>query len=56
MHVAHQLTYTADETACAKLSFERMAAEHSIHIAAYQADNGVFRAHAFIQQLHEQKI
>jgi hypothetical protein len=56
VHVEHQITFTADETARAKLHFEKMAAEHGVQISAYQADNGVFRAHEFVQQLKEQKI
>ena len=54
--VAHQLTFTADETAQAKLAFERMAAEHGVQVNAYQADNGIFHAREFLQQLQQQNI
>jgi len=56
VHVAHQLTFTADETAQAKLAFEQMAAEHGVQMNAYQADNGIFRAREFLQQLQQQNI
>ena len=56
VHVTHQLTCTADETAQSKIMFEWMAAEHGVHVEAYQAVNGMFHAQEFIQQLKNQQI
>ena len=39
-----------------KIMFQQMAAEHGVHIAAYQADNGMFCMPEFIQQLKNQQI
>ena len=52
VHVVHQLSFTAQ----AKITFEQMDADHGVQVAAYQADNGMFHACEFIQQLKEQKI
>ena len=44
-----QKTATAEETVEGKRAFERHAAENGIKIEHYHADNGIFRANAWVQ-------
>jgi hypothetical protein len=45
-----QKTTDADETLEAKKAFEQFAASHGVYILHYNADNGVFRAHKWINE------
>jgi len=44
MSVHHQVGFTAHETICSKLTFEREAATVGISIQSYNTDNGVYTA------------
>ena len=56
VHVFHQPTFTADETA-QKTFLKQMAADHGVQVAAYHylAGNGMLGGHELVQQLKEQK-
>ena len=43
-----QKTATADETIKGKIAFELYARSHGVKVRGYHADNGIFRAHAWI--------
>ena len=49
IHVVHQLGFSSSETVRAKQSFEHHCLDHGIMIDTYLADNGVFKANAFIK-------
>ena len=44
-----QKSATAEETIKGKIAFELFARSHGIKIQAYHADNGIFRANAWVQ-------
>ena len=48
-YVYLQKSTTAEETLEGKEAFEQWALMHGVVIRAYHADNGVFRAHAWVQ-------
>ena len=50
----HQLGFSSSETIRAKQNFEKFAFDHNIIIEDYLADNGVFKAKAFIKHLRDQ--
>ena len=47
-YVYLQKTATADETLVAKDAFERYAKDNGTTVNAYHADNGIFKAHAWV--------
>ena len=47
-YVYLQKTATADETLVAKDAFERYAKDNGVTVKAYHADNGIFKAHAWV--------
>ena len=49
-----QKTNTAEETLKSKQAFELYARDQGIKIQAYHADNGIFRANAWVKQCQEQ--
>ena len=52
-YVYLQQTASAEETLEGKMAFERSAAAHNIHIKAYHADNGIFKARAWVEACHQ---
>ena len=58
IHVEHQLGFSSSETIRAKQNFEKMALDHGVIIESYLADNGVFKANAFVGHIraHDQKL
>jgi len=53
IHIGHQLGFSASETIRVKQDFERLCLDHGIMVDRYHADNGVFRANAFVQHIRE---
>jgi len=47
VHTSFHLSTGADEAVFAKHRFERLAAEHGVHIHKYHGDNGVFATNQF---------
>ena len=58
VHVEHQLGFSGSETIRAKQNYEKLALDHGVIIENYLADNGIFKAKAFVGHLreHNQKI
>ena len=58
LHVEHQLGFSSPETIRAKQKFEKMALDFGVLINSYKADNGVFKANAFVSHIreHNQKL
>lgn len=54
-YVYFQKTQSAEETIESKRSFEEYSRRHGVMIEAYHADNGVFRAHKWVDQCKEQQ-
>jgi len=51
--VGHQVGFTAHETIATKLNFEREAAGVGISVIDYHTDNGVYKSHEFLKELHQ---
>jgi hypothetical protein len=58
MHVEPQLGFSSSETVRAKQSFEKFALDNGVIVEEYMADNGVFKANAFVKHIqdHNQKL
>ena len=58
IHVEHQLGFSSSETIRAKQNYEQLALESGVVVENYLADNGIFKAKAFVQHLrdHNQKV
>ena len=58
IHVEPQLGFSSSETIRAKQNFEKLSLDHGVLIDSYMADNGVFKANAFVQHIrtHNQKL
>ena len=58
VHVEHQLGFSGSETIRAKQNYEKLALDHGVIIEKYLADNGIFKAKAFVghPREHNQKI
>ena len=58
IHVEHQIGFSSSETIRAKQNFEKLALDHGVIIQSYHADNGTFKANAFVGHIreHNQKI
>jgi hypothetical protein len=54
LHVEHQLGFSSSETIRAKQNYEQLALNHGVLVQDYMADNGVFKAKAFVQHIREQ--
>jgi len=52
--VEHQLGFSSSETIRAKQSFEKDALDYGVIVSDYLADNGVFRANAFVKHINDQ--
>ena len=52
IHVEPQLGFSSSETIRAKQDFEQFALNHGVLVDSYLADNGVFKANAFVQHIH----
>ena len=52
-YVHPQITASAEETIESKKAFETTASTHGIPIHHYHADNGIFRAHKWVQACHQ---
>ena len=50
-----QRSTSAEETLEGKQAFERWASTHGVHVRAYHADNGIFRANEWVRACHEQR-
>jgi len=48
-YVYLQKTASAEETLEGKIAFERYAASHGVQVKNYHADNGIFKAHKWVQ-------
>jgi hypothetical protein len=53
IHVEHQLGFSSTETIRAKQNYEQLALGNGVIITDYLADNGIFKANAFVQHLRE---
>ena len=53
MHIEHQLGFSSSETIWAKQNFEKLALDSGILIDSYLADNGVFKANAFVGHIRD---
>ena len=49
-----QKTASAEETIEGKVAFEQQAKQHGVEIKAYHADNGIFRAHLWVDHCRSQ--
>ena len=49
-YVHLQKTASAEETIEAKKAFELYAADHNVRVRAYHADNGIFKAHKWVNE------
>ena len=58
IHVEHQLGFSSSETIRAKQNFEQLALNHGVLVESYLADNGIFKANAFVSHIreHNQKV
>ena len=58
LHVEMQLGFSSSETIRAKQNFEKLALDHGVIVSSYHADNGTFKANAFVSHIreHNQKI
>jgi hypothetical protein len=58
IHVEPQLGFSSSETVRAKQSFEKFALDNGVLVEEYMADNGVFKANAFVKHIqdHNQKL
>ena len=52
IHVEPQLGFSSSETIRAKQNFEKFSLDHGVLVDSYLADNGVFKANAFVQHIH----
>ena len=53
LQVEHQLGFSSTETIRAKQAYEKHCLDHGIMVDTYLADNGVFKANAFINHIRE---
>ena len=53
LHVEHQLGFSSSKTIRAKQNFEKLALDHGVIAGSYHADNGVFKANAFVWHIRE---
>jgi hypothetical protein len=53
VHVEMQVALNASESIAAKQRYERSMLSLGVTVIAYHADNGIFAAHAFVQELHD---
>jgi hypothetical protein len=53
IHVEHQLGFSSSETIRAKQNYEQLALGNGVIVTDYLADNGIFKANAFVQHLRE---
>ena len=51
VHVEHLLNFTTTETLQAKAQYEKCMADMGVMVQAYQADNGIFAACAFVNNI-----
>ena len=58
IHIEPQLGFSSSETIRAKQNFEKFSLNHGVIVDSYLADNGVFKANAFVQHIniHNQKL
>ena len=58
IHVGNQLGFSSSETIRAKQNYEQLALESGVVVEKYLADNGIFKAKAFVQHLcdHNQNV
>ena len=58
IQVVHQLGFSSSETIRAKQTYEQHYLDHGIMVDTYLADNGVFKANAFINHIrdHAQRL
>jgi hypothetical protein len=58
LHVEHQLGFSSSETIRAKQNYEQLAMNFGVLVDSYVADNGVFKANAFVTHIrdHNQKL
>ena len=58
IHIEPQLGFSSSETIRAKQNFEKLSLDNGILIDSYLADNGVFKANAFVTHIrdHNQKL
>ena len=54
-YVHLQKSFDADETVQAKIAFESFMASHGVQVKSYYADNGIFRAHKWVNACAENK-
>jgi hypothetical protein len=52
VHIEMQVALNASESIAAKHRYERAMLSQGVTVVAYQADNGIFAAHAFVQELY----
>ena len=51
VHVEHLLNFTTTETLQAKARYEKRMADMGVMVQAYQADNGIFAARTFVNNI-----
>ncbi len=51
-----QKTASAEETIDGKKSFEAFAKRHNVQIANYHADNGIFKAHQWMEACRKDQL
>ena len=51
VHVEHLLNFTTTETLQAKARYKKCMADMGVTVQAYQADNGIFAARAFVNNI-----
>jgi hypothetical protein len=58
IHVEPQLGFSSSETIRAKQNYEKLCLDNGIMVDTFLADNGVFKANAFVQHIreHNQRI
>ena len=53
IHVEHQFGFSSSETIRSKQAYEIHCLDHGITVDSYLADNGVFKASAFVKYIRE---
>ena len=53
MSIHHQVGFTANETVCSLLAFEREAENAKVQVTGYNSDNGVYTAKELTVKLQE---
>ena len=54
LHVEHQVSLCASDTIAAKRKFERILYDRGVRVKSYRADNGIFNADEFEDEIKKE--